>query len=38
MLGPEKSQKKPDGDSINVLHDWKEVEIRLHGVDTPEKK
>lgn len=27
-----------DGDTIKVLHDHQEVKIRLHGVDTPEKK
>lgn len=27
-----------DGDTIKVLRDREEVKIRLHGIDTPEKK
>ena len=27
-----------DGDTITVLHDRTEVKIRLHGIDTPEKR
>ena len=26
-----------DGDTIKVIHDGKQVKIRLYGVDTPEK-
>lgn len=27
-----------DGDTIKVLHDGKQVKIRLYGIDTPEKR
>jgi len=27
-----------DGDTIKVLHDGKQVKVRLYGIDTPEKK